>query len=1048
MINKLIDFSLKNRILTIIASIAIFIAGLYCWITIRKEAYSDIADTQVRLIAKFPGRSALEVEERVTLPIERVLNAIPKVIVRRSRTINGLVVFQFVFEEGTDDYFARTRLLEKVREADIPAGVDPQLGPMSSPVGEIFRYVIESTENHTAMELRTLQDWVVYPKLLSIQGIADVVTFGGLMKQYHVITDPEKLIQYKLKLSDVIQSIQDNNLNTGGNILRQGEMGFPIRSLGAIREIKDIENIILKQEKGVPIFVRDIGTVEPYPSLPTGVLGYTFQDYGDGRPDIDVDSSIQGLIAMRRWGDTEEMGQRIRDKVAEINEKYLPPGVFLRTSYDRVDLVNYTLRTIGVTLLEGVGIVILVLIFFMGSVEAALVVAATIPLSLLFAFILMKLTGVTANLLSLGAIDFGIIVDGSVVIVENLMRKYRDSEAKDRVMGIIHFTHESASEVGKEIFFSITIIILAYLPIFTFQRIEGRLFSPMAFTLSYAIGGSMLLALTLVPVLMTYIYKNRFEKGDLKHIEWHNPIVEWITIQYESHILKFIDNSKRTVQIAFGIVIIITVLGAKFIGTEFLPELDEGGFTMRAFWPVGIHLQEVKKYMPKMRELIAKNKQVNVILSQLGRNDDGTDPLGPNRLEVYIGLRDYSKWEEKITKTELLFRLRNDLEANFPGVRFSFSQPIMDNLSEAIMGTIADLAIFVIGDDLQVMRGLSEEILAIVKDIPGASEYGIEQEGEQTQLTITIDREKAARFGINVVDIQQIIEAAVGASRISTLYEGPWRFGIVVRYSADYRASIKAIEDIPVISPQGERIPLAQLAKVELKNGATLIFRQEGKRNITVRTNIRGRDQGGFVAEAQKKVNEKVKFPPGYFIKWGGQFENLSRVSKQLTIVLPLTIAIIFGVLYLLFNNIQQVLVAMSCLPFSLIGGMVALMIRGYYFNVSAGIGFISLFGVATISGVLYVSRVNLILAKDEDITVRDAAHKAACIQLRPLLMTMLLALLGLIPAMFGTGVGSDVQRPLATVIVGGLTSGLILMLHVLPSLYILMVKERKLFEE
>ncbi len=1044
MINKIIELSINNKVATIIVGILITLFGTIAWFNLRKEAYSDIADTQVRLIAKFPGRAAGEVEERVTLPIERILNAIPKVIVRRSRTINGLVVFQFVFEEGTDDYFARTRLLEKVREADIPPGVDPQLGPLSSPVGEIYRYVVETTENHTPMELRTLQDWVIMPKLLGIPGIADVITFGGLMKQYHVITDPEKLIQYKLKLSNVIDSIQANNLNTGGNILRQGEVGFPIRSLGAIRTIKDIETIVLKENNGVPIFVRDIGTVEEFPSLPTGALGYTFQDYKDGLGDIDVDSSVQGLVAMRRWGDTEEMGQKIRDKVAEINEKYLPKGVRLRNSYDRGDLVSYTLRTIGFTLMEGIAIVLLVLIFFMGSFEAALIVALTIPLSMLFAFVIMKLTGVTANLLSLGAIDFGIIVDGSVVIVENLMRRYRDSEPQDRIMGIDSFTLHSAAEVGKEIFFSISIIILAYLPIFTFQRIEGRLFSPMAFTLSYAIGGSMILALTLVPVLMTIVYKKRFETGDLEHIEWHNPIVEWLTVRYTKFIPMFINNSKKTVTVAFAIVIFISGIGIKVIGTEFLPELDEGGFTMRAFFPVGVHLQEARKYLKLMRELIAKNQPVDVILSQLGRNDDGTDPLGPNRLEVFIGLRDYNKWEEKISKQQLLLRLRNDMESNFPGVRFSFSQPIMDNLSEAIMGTIADLAIFVVGDDLKIMRKLAEEILVIIKEIPGASEYGIEQEGEQAQLTINIRREVAARYGLNVSEIQQVIEAAIGASRISTLYEGPWRFGIVVRYSADYRASIKSIEDIPVISPKGERIPLAQLAEISLIEGPTLIFRQESRRNITVRTNIRGRDQGGFVAEAQKRVAEKIKFPPGYFIKWGGQFENLSRVGKQLTIVIPLTIAIIFGVLYLLYHNIRYVMVAMACLPFSLIGGMVALMIRGYYFNVSAGIGFISLFGVATISGVLFVSRVNHVRESHEGISIREAAFKAAQIQLRPLLMTMLLALLGLIPAMFGKGVGSDVQRPLATVIVGGLTSGLILMLTVLPSLYIQLVKEKE----
>jgi cobalt-zinc-cadmium resistance protein CzcA len=1042
MILKIIEFSLKNRIPTIVMGVFIILAGTYSWIDIRKEAYPDIADTQVRLIAKYPGRAAEEIEQRVTLPIERVLNAVPKVIIRRSRTINGLVVFQFVFQDGTDDYFARTRLLEKVREADIPDDVQPQLGPLSSPVSEIFRYVIEAEDNYTPMELRTLQDWVIVPKLLAIPGMADVITFGGYVKQYHVITTPDKLVRYKLELDDIITAIKENNLNTGGNILRRGEMGFAVRGIGAIRKKEHIENIVVKKSNGVPIFIKDIGTVEEFPSFPTGILGHTIQE--EGFEKVDVDMSIQGMVAIRRWEDAEEMGKKIRAKIDEINELHLPPGVRLRTAYDRNELIGYTLRTISKTLFEGISIVTLILIFFIGSARAALVVATTIPISLLFAFIMMKLTGISVNLLSLGAIDFGIIVDGAVVMVENIMRKYRDSTKEERAIGIVPFTLQASSEVGREIFFSILIIILAYLPIFTFTRIEGRLFSPMAYTLAFAIGGSLLLALTFIPVLMTFIYGKIFEGDDLSNIEWHNPVYHYLTEYYAKVLPDLLKNAKQVVIISFIIVVVISSYGVSKMGSEFLPELDEGGFNVRGYFPVGISLKAASKYMKLIRDTISKNEQVKVVLTQLGRNDDGTDPLGPNRLEVQVTLKDYNQWKEKITKLELLIRMRNDLEEVMPGVRFSFSQPIMDNLSEAVTGTIADLAIFVGGQDLKLSRKYANEILAIIKDIPGASEYGIEQEGETAQLNILIDREAAARYGINVKTIQQMIEAAIGATRISTLYEGPWRFGIVVRFSEESRWTLEAVKNMPVISPSGERIPMDQLAEIGLVDGPTLIFRQQGRRQITVRTNVRGRDQGSFVKEAQEKVGKAIQVPKGYDISWGGQYENLARVSKQLAIVIPLTIFIIFLVLYNLFKDIFNVIVAMSCLPFSLVGGLVALLMRGYYFNVSSGIGFISLFGVATISGVLFVSRVNQIQKENKNFSLEESVEKAAIIQLRPLLMTILLALLGLIPATLATGVGSDVQRPLATVIVGGLTSGLILTATTLPSLFLQVEKLRK----
>ncbi|TGJ98398.1 efflux RND transporter permease subunit [Leptospira langatensis] len=1054
-INDILEAALKNRLLTLTIGGVTLIIGIWSWIHIRKEAYSDIADTQVRLVAKFPGKATLEVEERVTMPIERVLHSTPNVIVRRSRTINGLVVFQFVFEEGTDDYFARMRLMEKVRDAVIPDEVEPTLAPMSSPVGEVYRYVVESIDGtRTPMELRSIQDWIVIPKMLQISGIADVVTFGGLPKQFHIVMNPESLIRYHVTVSDVIDAVQNNNLNTGGNFLLQGEQSLPIRSLGAIREIGQIEDIVVRTLNGVPVFIKNIGKVEIAPPIPSGVLGYTIQNDQEGL--IDVDSSVQGLVAMRRWVEPNAFLERVRDKVKEINEKYMPDGTRLRNTYDRGDLVQYTLRTVGITLLEGIILVSLVVVFFIGSIRASIVVVATIPFALLFSFTMMNASGISASLLSLGAVDFGIVVDSAVVMVENIMRRYKNATPQDKQRGIVAFTKDCGSEVATEILFAILIIILAYLPIFSFERIEGRLFKPMAFTLSFAIFGALLFTMTIVPVLMSYFFRNYFESPNPGPIEMHNPIYHWVEKKYESIVHYLVERSKRVVAIAFSVVGVLLVIGATTLGTEFLPSLDEGGFTLRLYFPVGISLPEAKKFIPKVRQIIYKNEMVNTILSQYGRNDDGTDPLPPNRLEVYVGLKDYKMWKEKITKEQLLIRLRNDLEEGLPSVRVSFSQPIMDNLSEAIMGTIADLAVFVSGQDMRVMRDLADQILKIVAEMKGASEYGIEQEGPAPQLVIRIKRDVAARYGINVSDIQQLIEAAVGMEPISYLYEGPMDnppkeralFGIVARFSKDYRESAREIARIPIISPKGERIPLSELADITQEDSPTMIFRQDGKRTVTVRLNVRGRDQGGFVAELQKRVKNEVHFPDGYEVKYGGQYENLARVGKQLAIVIPLTIGIIFGLLYLLYRDLRSVFVALSCIPLSLIGGIYALLMRGYYFNVSAGVGFISLFGIATMAGILFVSKANHFLHDKTPgaprMNVREAAIASAVTQLRPRLMTMLLALLGLIPATMATGVGSDVQRPLATVMVGGLTSALLLVLTVMPSLYILVMKKRE----
>ena len=1038
MIRQLLIFALNHRAATLGLTACLVVAGIWSLSVLRKEAYPDVGDTQVTVITQFPGRAAAEVEQQVTQPLERALNGVPRVIERRSKTIFGLSVIQLTFEDGTDDYFARQRVLEKLGDAILPDGVNPALGPLTGPVGEIFRYVIEATDEHTPMELRTLQDWVVIPKMLQVPGVADVINFGGLVKQYHVITSPEILPRYNLTLQNVIDAVVANNLNTGGNIIQRGGQSFAVRSIGAIRSKEDIENIVVTVQHGVPVYIRNIGSVEEYPLPPTGILGYTIRN--DDSTLTDVRSGIQGLVAMRRGENTNEVVQALKEKLQEINENDLPAGVHLRITYERSQLVAYTIETVARTLCEGITIVVVVLVFFMGSVRSALVVATTIPVSMLIAFLMMNVTGIPANLLSLGAIDFGIIVDGAVVMVDNIMRRYREATPEEQAAGIIRLTLASSQEVGREIFFSIMIIILAYLPIFTFQRVEGKLFAPMAYTLAFAIAGSLLLALTVIPVLMATFYRRSFSGRTARALEWHNPAYAWLERVYASTIEEVLRRPWRIVLAAFGIVAAIVAIGYATIGTEFLPELDEGALNIRCFFPVGISLAEANKYTPVIRRIITAYPPVNVVLTQLGRNDDGTDPYGPNRLEIYVGLRDYAAWTGTMSKQELLQRVKRDLEQGVPGALFSFSQPILDNVTEAVTGSVADLAIIISGDDLDLMRQKADSILAVIRTIPGATECGIEQEGNQAQLSVDIDRTAAARFGVNVSDIQKMIEAAIGGRSVGKFYDGEKRFDIVVRYSAAERGSVNAVRQMMISSPSGARVPMFQLARISLVDGPTIIQREEGKRQISVRTNIRGRDQGGFVAEAQQRVAKYVSLPKGYVLSWGGQFENLSRAAARLAVVIPLTIGIIFLILFGLYRDLRHVLIAMSTIPLAMAGGMVALFVRGYSFNVSAGVGFISLFGVSIIAGVLFVSRANR-LRDDEGLGIRDAVRRAALVQLRPNLMTMLLALLGLIPAALATGIGSDVQRPLATVIVGGLTSALLLALLALPALYLILVR-------
>ncbi|SEW44131.1 efflux RND transporter permease subunit [Chitinophaga arvensicola] len=1028
MIRNILIFSLRNRWAVIIAAIVLSGIGYWCFTQLKIEAYPDIADTNVIIVAPYDGRAAEEVEQQVTIPIERALNNVPRVLDRRSRTIFGLSVVQLTFQDGTDDYFARQQVIERLSSITLPDGVIPELAPLTTAVGEIYRYVVEAPASYSPMQLRDLQDWVIRPAILQVPGIADVTNFGGPLKQYHILTAPDKLRKYNLVLQDVMDAVSKNNQNTGGNVIERGGQGFAVRGLGSVKSEKDIQNIVLTAVNGTPVYIRDVATVEITPPPPSGVLGYAVPDAG-----IDKVGSPEGIILLRRGENPSEVLKALKAKMADIASTSLPEGVTLRVLYDRSFLIDHSLETVSHTLFMGVSIVIIILVFFLGSIRSALVVTATIPFALLFAFILMRLTGIPANLLSLGAIDFGIIVDGACVMAEHLIRRYRNATEAEKKGGIIGITMLAAQEVGREIFFSVTIIILAYTPILMMTRVEGKLFSPMALTLAFAVIGSMICALSLIPVLISFAYKKALS-SDKPMKSYRNPVLDFCERAYKNSLNFFLRFHKQTVISAGIFVLLFIALGTK-LGTEFLPELDEGSIFMRAFLPAGVTIQDNALIAPKIREIAAKYPPVKYIITQTGRNDDGTDPFPTNRTEILIGLKDYHLWSDTISKKELVRRIQADLERNIPGASFNSGQPIIDQVMEIVTGSAADLAISVVGDDLAMMRVKADSIANIVKATKGSASVNIEQEGTQAQLAININRENAARFGINVSDIQGMIEAAIGGKTIGTLYDGTKRYDIVIRYLPEYRNTPEAIKNLQIPSSTGALIPMEQVADIQFIDGQTNIYRIDGKRMITVRTNVRGRDQGSFVAELQQKINQQVHVPKGYDIIYGGQYENLERAGKQLSLTIPLTIVIVFVFLFMLFKSMKHTFVTMSCILVALAGGIAALFIRGYHFNVSGGVGFVSIFGISVMAGVLLVSALNREMYKSP-LTLRASVQKVAVDQFKAIMMMLIVAIIGLVPAALSTGIGSDVQRPLATVIIGGLTFTLLFTPVVIPPLY------------
>ena len=1016
MIAGLVRFAIARPLVVVAATLVLAAAGVWAFDQLRIEAYPDLTDPTVVVVTLFPGFAAEEVEQQVTVPIERALNNTPYVISRRSRTIFGLSVVELTFEDGTNDFLGRQLVLERLQGAQLPDGVTPTLGPLSGGVSEFYRYVVAGPGVETAT-LREIQDWVIGPRLLQVPGVADVATFGGLVRQYEVQVDPRALDKYHLSMRQIADAVKSNNRNAGGALLRMGQQELPIRGSGLIQSPADLEGIVLDAPRGVPIRMGDIGRVRMGALPQTGIFAMDDEPVGSG--------GVEGIVLMRRGENPSEVLPRVREAVEELNATRLPHGMRIVAIHDRSDLVANTLHTVSHVLIAGFTIVVIALLAFLLSARAALLTAVVIPLSLLFALVCMYASGVSLSLLSIGALDFGIIVDGTIVMVERIIRGLEGNPHGDPRETIV----VAAVEAQRPILFSMLVIIAAYIPLLTLQRVERRLFMPMALTVCYALLGSLLLALTLIPALATFLFR-----GGIRILR--HPPLERLNDWYGRAIRSLVDRAGWVVGAAAVVVAGALGLGTT-LGTEFLPQLDEGVIWIRANLPAGIALGKSAELARQIRMLIRQSPEVRRVASQTGRNDSGTDPFGPNRNELLVDLAPYDTWPSGRTKAGLVDELARRLTTTIPGAAFNFTQPIIDTATEIVTGSSADLAVIISGSDLRELRRLAGQTLGILGPMRGAADTSIEQEADQPQLRIAIDRPRVARYGINVGDVQDVIDLALGGAPIGGVFEGERRFDIAARFTPESRGSPGAIAELLIPTRDGARVPLLQLADIRTSDGATIIARRENRRAITVRTNIRGRDQGGFVAEAQARFSREVTLPPGYSVDWGGQFENFARAKARLAFIMPITLAVIFVLLFVTFGTALDAGLVLLTVPFSMAGGVLALYLRGMNLNVSAAVGFISLFGVAVMSGVLYISDITRRRGR-AGVPLRDAVVAASRAQLRPVLLVIVVATLGMIPAMVAHGIGSDIQRPLATVVVGGLLSTLFLTPLALPAVYVL----------
>ncbi len=1042
MIGKVVDFALNNRFLVLAAALMLFLWGGWSFHNLPVEAYPDVADNYVEIVTQWPGISAEQMEQQITIPLEIVMNGMPHVTHLRSFSLFGLSDIKLIFDDEEENFKDRERALERLSQVSLPpaavaAGVSPQIQTDWSPAGQIYFFTLHSTNPaYDVMELKALEDWTVEKNFKAVPNIVDVASFGGPTREYQVRVDPEKLISYGLSIGQVEQQLTNNNANSGGSFVEAGLQQVNIQEIGLVRSVHDIEETVITAKNGTPIRVKDIAVVEQGPKIRLGQFAKAIR-HEDGKL-IDNDDVVSGIALLRKGADADTALKGIHKKVEELNTTILPPGVKVVPLIDRSDLVHYTTTTVLHNLRDGMLLVVLILFLFLGNVRGAIIVSLTIPFALLFAATCLNLKEIPANLLSLGALDFGMVVDGSVVMVENIVRHLgrREKESKTPKQQIF----EAAHEVQRPVFYAIGIIITAYLPIFTLQRVEGRLFKPMAWTVAFALLGAIIFSMIITPALASLFYPRGTK-------EWHNPMMVWLTAQYRKGLRLAIRLRYVTVGVGLASLtaaIFLTVGGV--IGSEFLPHLDEGALWVRGTLAPSTGQTEGTRLMNQARLILCSFPEVTQCSGQTGRPDDGTDTTSFFNTEYFVDLKPKEEWRAGFhqNKDEVIAAMNKELD-KLPGVVWGFSQPIADNMEEAVSGVKGQLATKIYGLELRPLEAKAEEVVAIMKKIRGIEDLGILRVLEQPSDNFVVNRQAASRYQINVADVQDAIFTAVGGNALTQVLQGEQRYDLTLRYLPRFRSNKDAIENIRLLAPTGERVSLAQLTDVQQQDGASEIYREANQRYVAIKYSVRGRDLGGTVEEAMAKVKQ-VKLDRGYHIEWEGEYESEQRAEQRLLYIVPLTILLIYIILYTMFRSFKWATLILVNVALARIGGLLALLITHTNFSVSSGVGFLALFGVSVQTGVIMLEYINQLRARGH--TIADSAVEGAVLRLRPIMMTMLVATLGLLPAAMSHGIGSDSQRPFAIVIVGGLISDLLMSIFLLPTLYVWMAGRNDVLPE
>jgi len=1019
MLDKLITFALQQRVFVMMAAVVVAIAGWSAVQNLPIEAFPDVEDVHVVIVTQAPGLAPEEVERAVSLPIERAMAGVPHLTQKRSVSITGLSVVTLTFSDHTDDYFARQQVLERIPDANLPQNFQPSLAPLSTAVGEIYRYTLDAPKDMPLREIRAIQDWQIQPVLHTVPGVADVVSYGGAVKQYQVNLNPYQLKKFEVSIDQVSQALTNSSSNVGGGLMHRGEEALVVRGVGLYKRLDDIAQTVVASRAGRPILVSDLGEVSVGDRPRSGIVAF------NDRNDV-----VQGVVVMTKGQNAAKVVEGLREKVAQINAT-LPKGVKILPYYERTTLVQHTVHTVTENLLVGAILVVSILMVFLRNWRAALIVAAVIPLSLLFAFIIMDSRGMSANLISLGSVDFGIIIDSAVVLVEALMVKLalgaRDGSPQHAGYGWrIHTLKQTAVEMGHPILFSKAIIILAFLPIFTFQRVEGRIFSPMAFTLSFALLGAILLTLTLVPALLSYTMRR--EDMAEKHSGWMHALQE----RYRALLVRLKSTALPITAVSVGILVVALLLSSR-LGTEFLPKLDEGNLWITMPLAPSTKLEKTKEIEQEVRKILRTYPEVENVVSQLGRPDDGTDPKGPNNMEILASLKPHDTW--RFADKEALIEDMSKKIHEIPGIPTNFSQVIQDNVEEALSGVKGEISVKIFGPDLAVLEEKAEQVAEVIRSVRGASDVGAIPITGNSEVDISLDRAKLARYGMAAGDVNNTIQTALGGTAVNTFYEGDRSFDVTLRLQEPFRDAVDDIAELPVALPDHTAtIPLGELATIEVRQGANRIAREEISRIAAVKVNVLGRDQGSFVQEAMAKVHDQVGLPPGYTMVWGGQFENQQRAMKRLEVIVPLSLLMIFVLLFWAFKSVRNALLVLLLIPFTLIGGLAGLALAGLHLSVSAAVGFIALAGISVQNGVIMLEQIKHLLLEGH--ASAEAVLEGAVSRLRPILMTALMAGLGLLPAALSHGIGSETQRPFAVVIVGGLVTATFFTLLLLPLLF------------